>query len=159
MRRDLIALPEDSKVWIYQSKSEISTEDTEAIMSSLYDFTMKWASHGHELESYANVFHYRFVVLVADGSHLPSGCSIDASVHMVEDLGKKHGLELFDRMQFAYFQGDHIATMHSSELPEAYKSGKVSDDTLFFNNLVNNKRSFLDEWIIPLRDSWHSRFI
>ena len=159
MRRDLIALPADSKVWVYQSDRLISDETTEQIMSSLYDFTMKWASHGHELDSYANVFHYRFLVLVADGSHLPSGCSIDSSVHMIEDLGKKHGLQLFDRMQFAYMENDTIYTIASSDLPDAYKAGKVTDDTLFFNNLVNTKSSFLEEWIVPLSESWHTRFL
>ena len=159
MRRDLIALPDDSKVWVYQSDKVISDEKTESIMSSLYDFTMQWASHGHELDSYANVFHYRFIVVVADGSHLPSGCSIDASVHMIEDLGQQYGLQLFDRMQFAYMVDDQIFSMQSSDLPLAYKEGRITDDTLFFNNLVKTKAAFLEEWIIPLKDSWHTRFL
>lgn len=159
MRRDLIALPDDSRVWVYQAREPIDHERTDAIKEALYNFTMQWSSHGHELDSYAHLFHHQFLVMVADGSSLPSGCSIDASVHLIEDLGREHNVDFFDRMTFAYMEDEEIKTIHKSALPSAYEKGEVSDETFFFDNLVNNKSTFLENWIVPLGESWHKKFV
>ena len=159
MRRDLIALPDDSKVWIYQSTQLISDEATENIKNELYDFTMKWASHGADIDCYAHLFHHQFIVCVADESKHVSGCSIDSSVHLVKEIGKRYNLDFFDRMNYAYLANDMISTVHHSKLKEAYANGTINDETLFFNNLVSDKNTFLTEWIIPLSQSWHKKFI
>jgi len=159
MRRDLIALPEDSKVWVYQAKQKISDDVAEKIKSALYDFSMSWVSHGKELDSYGHLFHSQFIVLVADSSNLPSGCSIDSSVHFIEELGKKYDVDFFDRMTFTYMIDDQVEIVHSSQLADFYKDNKVNDDTLMFDNLVNDKTHFITEWIKPLNESWHKKFL
>ena len=159
MRRDLIALPPDSKVWIYQASQPVSHSDADIIKEEIYRFTMNWASHGHVLDCYGHLFHYQFLVLVADANSLPSGCSIDSSVHFVKAIGDKFKIDFFDRMQFAYLDGDHIATLSSTRFKEAVSEGQINNDTLVFNNLVDNKSDFLENWIIPLQDSWHQKFV
>ncbi len=159
MRRDLIALPDDSRVWVYQADQFISESATEHLMSKLYNFTMTWSSHGAELDSYATIFHYIFLVVVADPHRLPSGCSIDASVHVIEDLGNQYNLNFMDRMQFAYLKNDIVHTIQSNDLGEAYRNGLINDNTLFFDNLVNTKEALLERWILPLKESWHTRFL
>lgn len=159
MRRDLIALPDNSKVWIYQCKDPVSYEVGEMIRKDLYDFSMQWGSHGVELDCYGNLFHYQFLVMVADPSNLPSGCSIDSSVHFVQDLGQKYSRDFMDRMTYAYMQEDHVKTITHQDLPAAYAAGQINDETLFFNNLVNNKSTFLEEWIVPFKESWHRKFV
>ncbi len=159
MRRDLIALPEDSKVWIYQSDKKIADQASQDIKDALYTFSMNWQSHGSELDSYAHLFHHQFVVMVADGSQLPSGCSIDSSVHFISALGEKHGIDFFNRMNFAYLIDDHVHTVKSSELKAAYSNKIINEETLMFDNLVNIKSDFLEKWIVPLRDSWHTKFL
>ncbi len=159
MRRDLIALPDSSKVWIYQCQEPVSYEVGEQIRQDLYDFSMQWRSHGVELECYGNLFHYQFLVLVADPSNLPSGCSVDSSVHFVQALGQKYGRDFMDRMTYAYMQEDEVKTISHQEFPSAYAAGEINDDTLIFNNLVDNKATFLEDWIVPLKESWHRKFI
>ncbi len=159
MRRDLIALPDSSKVWIYQCKEPVSYEVGEQIRQDLYDFSMQWSSHGVELECYGNLFHYQFVVLVADPSNLPSGCSVDSSVHLVQELGQKYDRDFMDRMTYAYMENDRVKTISHQDFPSAYKTGQINEETLIFNNLVDNKATFLEEWIVPLKESWHRKFI
>jgi len=159
MRRDLIALPDQSKVWIYQADKVLSDDLTQKIKDALYDFSMNWSSHGTELDSYGHLFHHQFLVLVADGSNLPSGCSIDSSVHFVQDLGNKHGIDFFDRNTFAFMQEEEIKFLKSSELAEYYKAREITEETLVFDNLVKTKLEFLEGWIKPLKDSWHMKFI
>lgn len=159
MRRDLIALPDDSKVWIYQAEKKIDEEVSKRIKEALYHFSMQWQSHGKELDSYAHLFHNQFIVLVVDGSSLPSGCSIDSSVHFITELANKFDINFFDRMTFAYMEQDHVMTIKNSEFKSAYQSNTINNGTLMFDNLVNNKGDFLEKWIVPLEESWHTKFL
>lgn len=159
MRRDLIALNDQSKVWVYQCNTEVSDEVEEAIKSKLYDFTMFWNSHGKELDCYANLFHKRFLVFVADDSNHIGGCSIDSSVHLIKQFEQDFNLNFFDRLTYSYVKNDEFHFIHSSAFAEAYKNGSITDETLMVNNLVNTKEAFLTEWIIPLSDSWYKKML
>lgn len=159
MRRDLIALPDTSRVWIYQSPVMIDDDTTEKIKADIYDFTMQWASHGQELDCYGHLFHYQFLVLVVDGSNLPSGCSIDSSVHFIQGLNEKYNVDFLDRMTFTYLEEDHVHSLPSTDFKSAVSDGKINEHTLVFNNLVDNKTDFLEKWIVPVNESWHKRFL
>lgn len=158
MRRDLIALPDSSKVWIYQAPAPVSYEVSEQIKKDLYDFTMEWKSHGHELDCYANLFHYQFLVFVADSSNLPSGCSIDSSVHFIQALGDKYGVDFMDRETFSYMVDDTVHSIAKSDFKGGFESGKLGEEILMFDNLVQNKADFLERWVVPLEESWHRKF-
>jgi len=159
MRRDLIALPDDSKVWIYQSATTIEESVADKIKSDLYDFSMQWMSHGQSVDAYAQLFHKKFLVFVADESQHVSGCSIDSSVRFIQQLGQQNQLDFFDRLHFSYLEDDQIKQIHSSKFADAYKSGEITDETLMFDNLVNIKSTFIDRWVVPLKDSWYTRYL
>lgn len=159
MRRDLIALPDSSRVWVYQCDQFVSDEVAEKIQATLYDFTMMWQSHGQVVESYAQLFHKKFLVFVADETNHVSGCSIDSSVHLIKQLEQAYNLNFFDRLNFSYLQDDEVKIVNSSQLKEALESGSISDDTLMFDNLVNTKSTFINNWIIPLNESWYTRYL
>lgn len=159
MRRDLIALPDDSKVWIYQAEKSIDINTADQIKEALYNFTMSWSSHGHQLDCYGHLFHFQFIVFVVDGSKLPSGCSIDSSVHIVEKIGEKYKIDFFDRLNFAYFESENIMTVDKDKFKNLYQEGLITDDSLVFNNLVKTKEEFISKWIIPLNESWHKKFV
>ena len=38
------------------------------------------------------------------------------------------------------------------------KDKAVSAQTIVFNNLVNTKIEYEENWEVPLEDSWHNRF-
>jgi hypothetical protein len=158
---DLIALSDESRVWIYQAKREFTYEELEGIRDRLFTFLSEWTSHNNTLSTYGNVFHKRFLALFVDESraHKASGCSIDASVHFIQALENEFGNPLFNRMDYAYMKGDEIHTLHHNDLPSAYENGIINDETLFFDNLVKTKGQFLQEWVKPLKESWHFRFI
>jgi len=98
-------------------------------------------------------------VLVADDTHHVRGCSIDSSVHFVKALEQKYGLNFFDRMTYHYVIDEVFYTIHHSQLREAYQEGKISDDTLMVDNLVNTKSTFLERWITPLGESWYKKLL
>jgi len=159
MRRDLIALPDNSRVWIYQCKSKIDESHADIIKKWLYQFTMQWNSHGVAVESYAHLFHNKFIVFVADESNLVSGCSIDSSVAVLKKIEDELGLSFFDRLNYAYMDNDDVKQVSSSEFRGAVEKGDINTETLMFDNLVNNKKDFINDWLKPLDQSWYMKFI
>lgn len=157
---DLIALDDRSKVWIYQAAKPFTIEQVEEIKGHIVNFVGKWASHNNALLAYGNLFHYRYLGLFVDETRsMASGCSIDTSVHFVKELGQKYNVDFFDRMTYTYMVDEQVHTIHHNQMKAAYADGLISDETLFFNNLVKDKGEFLTQWIIPLKDSWQHKFV
>ena len=159
MRRDLIALPDTSKVWVYQANRMLDDAETLKIQSEIYDFTLNWKSHGKNVDSYGHIFHKLFLVFVADETNHVSGCSIDSSVHFIQALGSKYNVDFFDRLNYVFFENDKINRIFHTDMKAGLSEGKINNETLFFNNLVNNKEAFINDWVTPLNESWLNRYI
>lgn len=160
MVRELIALENNSKVWVYPSDRELSYDELDSVREQLFDFLDVWTAHNQNLMTYGNVFHRRFLALFVDETYsVASGCSIDKSVNFLEGLRRQHGLNFFERMQFQYMVEEEIYQIQKSELKEAYLDGRITDDTLFFDHLVNTKEDFLKSWLKPFSESWHYKFV
>jgi len=162
MVADLIALDDRSRVWIYQSDKALPDEARYEIQEYLFQFLSQWTAHSAALKSYGNVFHDQFLTLFVDETGAAaSGCSIDSSVRFVQQIGEKYNVDFFNRMIFSYLDEEQkkIITMSNVEFKKAYANGVINDDTLVFDNLVKTKDQFLKEWLKPLKDSWHMRFV
>lgn len=50
----------------------------------------QWAAHGQALLASSKVIDNRFIIIgVDEGFHVPSGCSIDASVRSLQEIGQQ----------------------------------------------------------------------
>ncbi len=153
-------LPDTTRVWIYQANQPIADEQVPQVRDKIKSFAQNWVSHNRDLRSYGDLLHNRFVVLLVDESQAgASGCSIDSSVHFLKGLQAEYGVDLFDRMVFSFKQGDEVISLNRSEFAQWYAEGKINDDTLVFDTLVNNKKDLEENWLKPLKDSWHRRMI
>jgi len=153
-------LPDNTRVWIYQSNRALTNDEVEAVQGSLNDFTTQWVSHNRQLRAYGDVLYQHFIVLMVDESNAgASGCSIDSSVHYVQDLQRQLGVDFFDRMVFAWKENEEVKIAQRDEFARLYKEGKINDDTLVFDNLVNTKSDFESQWVKPLKSSWHTRMV
>jgi hypothetical protein len=158
MIRELIALDNSSRVWIYQADRELSYDEIDVVRPNIFSFVNQWSTHGTDVDAYGNIFHKRFIVLFADDAHQVSGCSIDSSVSFIRQLGEALKIDFFNREQFAFMEGEDIFTVHKNELPKALETVKVKDSTFVFDNLVSTKEKFLKSWLVPFGSSWHKRF-
>jgi uncharacterized membrane protein YheB (UPF0754 family) len=150
-----------SKVWIFQSTSELSDIQSAQIKQVLDDFLQDWTAHNQALKTYGDVWHHRFVVLIVDETYThASGCSVDKMTRFIQELGNQYGIDLLDRMQVAYLTTDKtIKTAHLNDLASKVQTGEIETDTLVFNNLVANKSDFENKWQVKISDSWHQKFI
>ena len=88
-----------------------------------------------------------------------TGCSIDASVNFIQQLEKQYNVDLMDKMNVSYKQGEFIAHKTLLDFKKMAKDKAVSKNTIVFNNLVTNIAEFNENWEVPASESWHSRFL
>lgn len=152
-------LPDDARIWIYQSNRKFSEEETQDISEKIAVFLSQWTAHGADLEAGFEIKYQRFIVIGLNQTNASaSGCSIDASVHFIQQLEKLYQVDLLDKMNVTFYTGEHIAYKPLTDFKAMVKSGAVSKHTIVFNNLVTNKIEYLENWEVPATDSWHSRF-
>lgn len=152
-------LPEDfapeSRVWLYQSSRQFSLSEALEMEELIGEFCSNWQAHGAGVKSYGNLFFGRFLVLMADESHTTvSGCSTDSSVRFVKALGERYGVDFFNRQHLAFVVRDRIEVLPMNQATYAFNNGFLSGDTLYFNNLAATKQQLLENWLIPVKDSW-----
>lgn len=157
---DFNTLPEESRVWIYQSNRSFTSEEIEEIKEKLNVFIENWTAHGSDLEAGYLIKYKRFIIIgLNQNLNKATGCSIDASVHFIQQLEKDYKVDLMDKMNVSYKQGDYIAYKPLSDFRKMAKDKAVSKNTIVFNNLVTNIAEFKENWEVPASESWHSRFL
>jgi len=152
-------LPEESKIWIYQSNRKFSEEEVQAIETDLQAFLSNWESHGTGLESSYQIQYQRFIIIAVNQEvQAATGCSIDKSVQFIQELEKKYQVDLLDKMNVTYKTGEHLAHKTLLDFKKMAKEKAVSEHTIVFNNLVNTIQEYQECWEVPASESWHSRF-
>lgn len=154
------ALPDESRIWIYQANRSFTDEEIAEIESKLEIFLSQWTAHGSDLNAGYLIKYKRFIIIgLNQNVNHATGCSIDASVHFVQQLEKDYGVDLMDKMNVSYKQGEFIAYKPLADFKKMAKQKAVSKNTIVFNNLVTNITEFKENWEVPAKDSWHDRLI
>ena len=135
---DFNTLPEESRVWIYQSNRSFTNAEISEIETKLDTFIESWTAHGSDLYSGYTIAYKRFIVIALNQDlNRASGCSIDASVHFIQQLEKDYQVDLLDKMNVSYRQGEFIAYKSLLDFKNMAKDNAISKNTIVFNNLVN----------------------
>lgn len=157
---DFNTLPDTSRVWIYQASRSFTEQEMSDISSKLETFIENWTAHGGDLHSGFQIKYKRFIIIGLNQSlNAATGCSIDASVHFIQQLEKEYNVDLMDKMNVSYKQGDYIAYKSLTDFKKMAKDRAVSKNTIVFNNLVTNIAEFNENWEVPASESWHNRFL
>lgn len=144
-----------SRVWIYQSNRLFTISEAFEIEDILQAFLAQWNSHGTPVKGYANLLFGQFIIFMADETAAGvSGCSTDSSVRMIKEIEQRFKVNMFDRQFLAFVVKDKIQMLPLSQLQYAVENGFITPDTLYFNNLVKDKEELLNNWLIPVKDSW-----
>lgn len=157
---DFTALPDTARIWIYQSNRSFTSEELASIGNQLDEFIGQWTAHGQELKAGYEIKYKRFLIIGLDqSSQSATGCSIDASVHFIQNLEKKYNVELLDKMNVSYKQGEFVAYKTLLEFKAMAKQKAIGKNTIVFNNLVATKGEYKEHWEVPASESWHARFV
>jgi len=155
--QDLI--PQDfdnnSRVWVYQSNRPFTVNEALEIEEMLDNFCKEWLSHGSALKGYAKLFFGQFIVLMVDETHVKmGGCSTDESLKFIKDLEHDYHVQLLDRQLLAFIIKEKIQLLPLEQVNYSIENDFINGDTLYFNNTILTKKELLNNWIIPVKESW-----
>lgn len=150
----------ESRVWVYTASRPLSDAEVRQAQDLLSQFVRQWTAHDRALKAAAEIFERQFVILMVDETQAgASGCSIDKSVHFLETLGQQLGVDLFERMRFAWVQGQTLEFADRTKLNANVQNAVIQDHTLMVNTLVQSKKDLQQQWLVPFAQSWHRRLV
>lgn len=146
---------DDSRVWIYQASRLFSISEALEIGDMMEKFVAGWNSHGAPVKGFANLLFGQFIIIIADETATGvSGCSTDSSVRMIRAIEQQFNVVMFDRQTLAFVIKDKIQLLPMNQLNYAVENNFINGDTLYFNNTILTKSALMNEWIIPVKESW-----
>ncbi len=152
-------MPTQARAWVYQTNRSLTEVEELEMSGNLEKFMLQWAAHNQPLKASFKFIHHHFLVILVDESfNQASGCTIDASVHLVNQLEQNFGVDFFDRMKVAFFDGENVFLESISNLKASIAEGKVTEQTFTFNNLVKDKEELQSQWMVPAAQSWLKRY-
>ena len=153
-------LPNNARVWIYQSDREFTAKEIEIVSVKAVDFINQWTRHGDDLKGSFTFRYNQFLILAVDETfNTVSGCSIDSSVRFIQALEKELQLDLMNKMNVTFKDNEHINLVKLADFQRYAKEQKITSETIVFNNMVATKEDFEKNWEIPAKESWHKRFL
>lgn len=153
---DFNTLPQNTKVWVFQSNRSFTKKEIPKINELLEQFIAGWQRHGSDLRASFKIVYNHFIVLaVADEV---SGCSIDVSVHAMLKIEQQFALNLTDKLQVAFRDGENINTVSLADFKKYVGLGKINSDTIVFNNMVDSVVALQNNWEVPASASWHQKY-
>ena len=153
-------LPSNARIWIYQANRSLTTDELQITTQKITDFITSWQAHQKDLVASFELKYKRFIVIGVDvDKHSPTGCSIDASVKCIQDLERDFNIDLMDRINVSFKQGEFVAYKNLKDFRKMIKAKSVTSKTIVFNNLVTNKEEYQTQWEVPMKDSWHNRYL
>lgn len=146
---------EHSRVWIYQSSRAFIEKEINEINEQLYQFYSQWQAHGEPVKGWAKLLYGQFIVVMADETDVHvSGCSTDSSVRVVKSLERQYDVNFFDRMMITFLRKGKADMLPFNQVQYAIDKGFIDKDTPLFNNVVQTKKEMLENWLVPLHQSW-----
>jgi hypothetical protein len=150
-------LPPDARLWIFPAARPLNDEERRRVLAEADAFIDKWMAHGVPLTAGRDLRHNQFVLVgVNERAAGVSGCSVDALVRRMDQLGRELGVDLVDNAPVQYREGNTIARVSRDEFSSLVAKGAVNLNTLVFDNTVT-KVGDVDRWEVRAADAWHAR--
>lgn len=157
---DFHKLPNDAKIWIFQSSRKFYPKEIEEITQQVEGFLSAWRDGGEPIIASYKIKYKRFIIIAVDQTLEPiSVNAIDNCVGFIFSLQHTYEVELLDKLNVSFKQGEYVQYKDLKEFQKLIKKKAVSKKTIVFNNLINTKLELESNWEIPITESWHNRFL
>lgn len=157
---DFETLPEEAKVWVYPSNRKFYPKEIEEVEARLKFFVENWKKEDEDFKASYRFLYNRFLILIADDENTTlTNIDIDASVSFILELQSVYEIELLDKMNACFKQGEFVQYKELKDFKKLLKNRAVTGKTIIFDNLITTKTDLENNWEIPIEDSWYSRFL
>lgn len=148
-------LPDDSRIWIFQSDRLLSEEEIESINPILNFFISDWTAHQQTLRASFTFLHNHFLIIgVDENMAIASGCSLDKVFHVVRACGQKINTDFLNRLHIAAMI-QNVITLHSvKQILDIAENRNNNEPLMIFSNIIETKSEMKNNWLIPIEKSW-----
>ena len=158
---DFKLLSDSSKLWVFQSDKIITPSNEKFLFDEICPFLNDWSSHGAEIKASFEIKYNLFLIVSVDEEiNIASGCSIDKLTNFIIHLSEEIGVDFFNRLNIAYkSKSDKINLQSLSNFKILISDGNINEETIVFNNLINTKKDYIEQWEVQLKNSWHKTLL
>jgi hypothetical protein len=149
------SLPETSRVYYYPSSRKFYPDEIPVLTSKVEAFCRGLA----DTQIAYRLVYDRFVLFFVSENTPLSIEQNDQLVEFVLDLEKEFGINLLDKVNVCFKQGEFVQRKEIQEFKKLIKSRSVSGKTLILDPMINTKAEFLTNWEVPLTESWLSHLL
>ncbi|MDB4297702.1 ABC transporter ATPase [Flavobacteriaceae bacterium] len=153
---DFTELDNQAKVFLYPSSKKFFPELLDKISTQTTDFLNQWSTE-HDITVGFEIKYQRFLIVAVNNDKPISTEIIDALVGFIFKLQLEYDLELMDKLNVCFKQGEYVQYKDVKEFKKLIKSRSVNENTIVFNNLINTKEELEDNWELPAIDTWYDR--
>ena len=148
-----------SRMWFYGLPAPLSDAQSGELVELMDEFISQWKAHGAQLAAAYRWIGKQFLIIAVDeGQQQATGCSIDKSVHLLQEFGAKHGVDFFNRMLIHAQTSEGFTSYTTATLKTAIAEGIIDENT----PVLHTTAQTLEEsgsGTLPLKESWAARFL
>ncbi|WP_282071543.1 ABC transporter ATPase [Polaribacter atrinae] len=157
---DYSTITEEAKVWVYPSSRKFYPNEIEGIENKVKAFLESWKSDDENFKASYKLLYNRFIVFFAEDKDANlTNSDIDASVSFILGLQQEYEVELLDKMNACFKQGEYVQYKDLKDFKKLLKNKAVTAKSIIFDNLITTKVDFDNNWEIPLEESWYNRYL
>ncbi len=148
-------LSEESKVYLYPSSRKFHPNELEELENKLKDFTSNWT----DFSATYKIEYNRFLLFFLEENAVVTTELIDKLSSFIFQLEKDYEVTLLDKVNVCFKQGKFVQYQEMKKFRELIKKKSVSKKTIVFNNFIQTKYDFENNWEMSITDSWLSHLI
>ena len=157
---DYTSISNDAKVWVYPSDRKFYSTEIDEIEKKIKKFAENWKLDDENFKVSYRFLYNRFIILVAaDSETTLTNADIDTSVSFILQLQETYKVNLLDKMNVCFKQGEYVQYKELKDFKKLVKNKAVTAKTIIFDNLINNKEDLENYWEIAIEDSWYNRYL
>lgn len=141
-----------SKVWVYYSDRPFTESEEKSIHSRLEHFISSWNTHGDAVKGQYLILFNQMIVIIADESVAKvSGCSIDSSVRVIQELAETMQLNFFNRNMIYFIENQQFTTTTLTSFVHNYSL--ENKDIKILNPYYNDLQDLKTNLAVSIQDS------
>ena len=153
-------LPDHARFWIFTSNRFLTQEEIVLLKNELSLFVQKWTAHKQDLNASFSLMDDAILVVGVDESMTgASGCSIDSMTKEITRLAQQMNIDWLNRFSIVVKSSEGNRAINANDLKQLISEGKVNEETLVSNSLLNNFGEVKTHLYLPIKETWMSRYL
>ena len=151
-------ISDKARAWVYILSKDLNNNITNVLEKHLIEICENWKSHGSLINSSFVIYRNRFVILFAEENTV-SGCSIDSTNNNLRKILNQLSIGIDSNSKIGIFINNKIIFNNRIKIVDLIKSKELKLSNKMINTTINNKKDYLNNWVLDIDKSWLNNFI